>query len=263
MKKKLASIIVTNYNKEKYLKKSVTSLVSQSYSKKEIIIYDDSSTDNSINIIQKFKSIMLIKNKNKKKPSKPLNQINAIVKAFNQSKGEYIFLMDSDDYFKKKKITSIVKKFDNNAKIQFIQDTPLFTSKKNLYKIKLRQKNYFSIWPRFYPTSTITLRRSFFISFLKFIEINKYPNLEIDARLCIYAYLKNQFNIIEKTFTFYNNDPHGITSNYEKYGSNWWKKRYEAYTYMFSLMKKLKIKIIKGPDFYLTIIINKLLTYKK
>ena len=64
MKKKLASIIVTNYNKEKYLKKSVTSLVSQSYSKKEIIIYDDSSTDNSINIIQKFKSIKLIKDEN-------------------------------------------------------------------------------------------------------------------------------------------------------------------------------------------------------
>ena len=263
MKKKLASIIVTNYNKEKYLKKSITSLTGQCYSKKEIIIYDDISTDDSINIIKKFKLIKLIQNKNKKKPSKPLNQINAIINAFNESKGEYIFFFFFYDYFKKKKITSMIKKFDNNIKIQFIQDTPLFISKKNSYKVKLRQKNYFSIWPRFYPTSTIALRRGFFINFLKFIEISKYPNLEIDARLCIYAYLKNQFNICKKNFTFYNNDPHGITSNYEKYSSNWWKKRYEAYTYMFNLMNKLKIKIIKGPDFYLTIIINKLLAYKK
>jgi glycosyltransferase involved in cell wall biosynthesis len=263
MKKKLASIIITNYNKEKYLKKSITTAIKQSYNQKEIIIYDDSSTDNSINIIRKFKSIKLIKNRNKKKLSKPLNQINAIVNAFKKCKGQYIFFLDSDDYFKKKKIISIIKKFDNDNELQFMQDTPSFMSKKNSYKVKLRRKNYFSIWPRFYPTSTIAIKKSFFINFLKFIEINKYPNLEIDARICIYAYLKNQFNITEKIFTFYNNDPHGITSNYNKYGSNWWKKRYEAYAYMFTLMKKLKIKIVKGPDFYLTYVINKLLIYKK
>ena len=65
MKKIYASILITNYNKQKFLNKTLRSCVNQTCKNKEILLYDDCSTDNSINIIKKFKNIKLISNKKK------------------------------------------------------------------------------------------------------------------------------------------------------------------------------------------------------
>ena len=101
MKKNLISILITNYNKEKFLKQSLKSVCNQNFKNYEIILYDDCSTDNSISIIKKFKKIKLIKNYKRSKKSSPLNQIKGILEAFKKSKGNIICLMDSDDFFKK------------------------------------------------------------------------------------------------------------------------------------------------------------------
>ena len=66
MKKNQISILITNYNKQKFLKKSLRSCINQTYKNKEILLYDDCSTDKSIDIIKKFKKIKLIINKKKK-----------------------------------------------------------------------------------------------------------------------------------------------------------------------------------------------------
>ena len=55
MKKKLASIIITNYNKEKYIKKTIASAIAQSYKNIEILVFDDKSNDGSTKIIKDFK----------------------------------------------------------------------------------------------------------------------------------------------------------------------------------------------------------------
>ena len=66
MKKELASILITNYNKEKYLKKTIQSCLNQDFRNKEVIIFDDCSSDKSITIIKKFSNIKVIKNNKKK-----------------------------------------------------------------------------------------------------------------------------------------------------------------------------------------------------
>ena len=101
MKKKLASILITNFNKDKYLNSAVRSCLAQNYKKKEILIFDDKSTDNSLKILKKYKKIKVFINKKKKFTTGPLNQINGIKELFKKSKGEVIFLLDSDDCFKK------------------------------------------------------------------------------------------------------------------------------------------------------------------
>ena len=63
--KPLASILITNYNKEKFLKKTINSCLKQNYKNKEIIFFDDKSNDNSLKIVQKYKKVFLIKNKKK------------------------------------------------------------------------------------------------------------------------------------------------------------------------------------------------------
>ena len=255
MKKNFVSILITNYNKSRYLKKTISSCLSQNFDNKEILVFDDCSTDNSLKILNKFKKIKVIRNKKKKFKSGPLNQIYGLNELFKISKGNIIFLLDSDDMFRKNKLFEISKIFKKNKKINFIQDTPLI----NLFKKKMllkKKKYFFSIWPSFFPTSCITFERSFFQNFLKVLRKNEFPNLEIDARLSIYAHIRKQFFLTKKCLTIYNYDENGISSKYKKFSKNWWKKRDEAFSYMIFLMKKFDIKLFLGPDFYLTKIIN-------
>ena len=55
---------------------------------------------------------------------------------------------------------------------------------------------------------------------------------------------------------FYNFDQHGITSKYKKFSLLWWKKRSEAFEYTKFLTKKLNKKFFKGPDYYITKLVN-------
>ena len=48
------SIIIPVYNSEKYLKKSIDSLINQTFKDMEIICVDDGSTDNSLSILKKY-----------------------------------------------------------------------------------------------------------------------------------------------------------------------------------------------------------------
>ncbi|MDP8584535.1 glycosyltransferase family 2 protein, partial [Listeria innocua] len=50
----LVSVIVPIYNVEKYLKNFLDSLINQSYENLEIILIDDGSTDNSLNICRGY-----------------------------------------------------------------------------------------------------------------------------------------------------------------------------------------------------------------
>ena len=257
MKKNYVSILITNYNKEKYIRNTINSCLKQNFKKKEILVFDDCSTDKSLEILESYKkkNIKLIKNKKKKFNSGPLNQIYGLVELFNKSKGEIICLLDGDDSFKKDKLSFIFKLFSNNKNLDFIQDTPFLTNKKKLMYLKPKQHNY-SIWPSFYPTSSISIRRKFFENFLNFLEKNKYPNLEVDARLSIFAFQKNKFFIIKKNLTNYNFDKCGISSGYTKFSISWWKKRNDAFNYFMVLNSKLKIKFYYSIDYYLTRFIN-------
>ena len=52
----LVSILVNNYNNQKFLKKSINSCLTQTYKNIEIVVFDDNSTDNSKKIIKIIKN---------------------------------------------------------------------------------------------------------------------------------------------------------------------------------------------------------------
>jgi len=111
MVKKLISIIVTVYNIEKYIERCLNSLVSQTYDRIEIIIINDGSTDSSLKVCEKFeqsdKRIILITTKNRG-VSKARNH------AINICKGEYITIVDGDDYISNDYIEMLFKDLVNN-----------------------------------------------------------------------------------------------------------------------------------------------------
>ena len=159
-KNNFISILITNYNKEHFLKKSLKSVCKQNFKNYEIILYDDCSSDNSLKIIKKFKKIKLIRNfKKNQNKSGPHNQITGILEAFKRSKGNIICLMDSDDYFFKNKLLIVDKIFTRHKVFNCIFNLP----KSNEIQFKFRnKKTKFSIWPTIFPTSCISFRRSFF-----------------------------------------------------------------------------------------------------
>jgi len=70
IKKNFISVLIANYNSEKYIKRCLNSLSRQKFKKFEVIFFDDRSTDKSIEFVKKFKNklnIKIIKNYKKKK----------------------------------------------------------------------------------------------------------------------------------------------------------------------------------------------------
>jgi len=251
MHKNYISILITNYNKEKFLDKSLHAVCTQDYKNYEIILFDDCSTDDSIDIIQKYKKIKLIINKsNNKKRSSPINQIKGILECVKKSRGNIICLLDADDCFKKDKLKKIDQFFLKNINLNCVFDMPLNKLAKFSLKKKIQKS---SIWPTIFPTSCISLRRNFMINFLKNVNENDFPHLEIDARLTIFSkFYMNEYNIINKNLTYYNYDPNGITANIDKFSKIWWIRRSEAFSYLRNIMKKKQQRFIFSLDYYLT-----------
>lgn len=87
------SIIVPVYNVEKYIKKCLDSILNQSFKDYEVIVVNDGTKDNSIELIQDY-------------PVKIINQKNqglsvARNKGVKHATGEYIIFIDSDDWIEK------------------------------------------------------------------------------------------------------------------------------------------------------------------
>ena len=111
MKKKLISVLITNYNKEKFLKRSLNSVCNQNFHNYEIILYDDCSSDRSIDIINKYKKVRLIKNLKRSKKSHALNQIKGVLEAFNRSQMIILIKINLKKYLENLQKTKILIAF--------------------------------------------------------------------------------------------------------------------------------------------------------
>ena len=262
MKDKI-SILISNYNNAKYLERCLNSCLDQSYKNKEIIVVDDFSSDNSKEILKNYrkcKNIKLIYNKKKVSKFSAFNQLHALIKAFKLSSGKIICLLDSDDFFEKNKLEEIEKYFSKNYNENFIQDVPYFYYSKNKKTIKLLDKNNYCLWPSFYPTSTMSLKRSFFKECISNIFYKKFPLVEIDARIAIYANFKNsKITIFNKNLTNYYQNNLGINSNNKKFSFNWWIKRSEVHDFVRLFYISHKIKSIRSFDYLITKLISNFL----
>lgn len=91
----LVSVIIPCYNAEKYIEKSVRSILNQTYKNIEVLIADDASVDSSIDIIEMMvkedSRIRLIKHRTNKKIVYTLNEL------VNIATGKYVARMDADD----------------------------------------------------------------------------------------------------------------------------------------------------------------------
>ena len=92
----LVSIIIPAYNTGEYIYRAIESSMRQTYMNIEIIIIDDGSTDNTLEVAKSYEA--------KDERIKVFHQGNAGVSAaknygIREAKGEYIIFLDSDDWF--------------------------------------------------------------------------------------------------------------------------------------------------------------------
>lgn len=137
MKSLRLSIIIPIYNVEKYLIRCLDSLVPQLKHEVEIILIDDSSTDGSWSICQKYDSnyenILAIKQKHK-------GVAAARNTGVKYSKGDYIGFVDPDDYVGEKYFERILGAI-NNAHSDIIIFDFIFQ-----YSNRLQQSKIYDSW---------------------------------------------------------------------------------------------------------------------
>ena len=115
----MVSVVVPNYNHEKYLKQRISSILYQTYQDFEVIILDDCSSDQSKEIIEAFR--------NHPKVSKiEYNQINSgstfkqWEKGISLSKGNHIWFAESDDWAEPEFLEKVMDVFNKNEKLGLV-----------------------------------------------------------------------------------------------------------------------------------------------
>jgi glycosyltransferase involved in cell wall biosynthesis len=97
----LVSILINNYNYGRFLRDAIDSALDQTYPNVEVIVVDDGSADNSREIIATYgnRIVPVLKDNG--------GQASAFNAGFAASKGAWIHLLDSDDFFHAKKVERV------------------------------------------------------------------------------------------------------------------------------------------------------------
>ena len=107
------SVIVPNYNHQAYLKERIDTILQQTYQDFELIILDDCSTDNSVNIIESYRD-------NEHVTHIVLNEQNTGStflqwdKGVSLAQGEYIWIAESDDAAHPQFLSTLVEQLEKH-----------------------------------------------------------------------------------------------------------------------------------------------------
>lgn len=210
MKNPLISIIIPCYNGEKFISKTLKSVLDQTYTHWETIVVNDGSTDNSAEVLEKWSE--------KDSRISIIHQVNMGLSSARNSglkivKGDYIFFFDADDlidfdaledlvsYIKKYKTADIVfgktattsghnfeitgylehglptaylmSNFGKQLLIDVIENPMICTAHNNLYKTSFVKKNNLSFKPKLLHEDELWFFETLF--FAEYIILNKKP----------------------------------------------------------------------------------------
>lgn len=105
----LISVIIPNYNYAEFVDEAIESVLSQTYKKIEIIVVDDGSTDNSMDILSSYSSEITLVSQSNSGVSSARNA------GLAKATGEYVCFLDSDDIWFPNKIEIQISHLLNNT----------------------------------------------------------------------------------------------------------------------------------------------------
>lgn len=149
------TIITASYNYEKYIKETIESIIAQTYTDWELIVIDDCSTDNSVEVIKSFKDsrIKLVVNEEN------LGLAKTLEKAVKMAKGDWIAFLESDDLWTKNYLEEKIKIIEKYPNIALIFNEIEMFGDENTINCK---KSAFSKYFKNLPLKDLTYPRNMF-----------------------------------------------------------------------------------------------------
>ena len=110
------SVVITSYNYEKYIKETIQSVLNQTYKDWELIIVDDCSSDNSVDVIKSFNDSRIRLYINEEN----LGLAKTLKLGIEKATGDWIVFLESDDLINPDYITRKIQVIKNNNNISLV-----------------------------------------------------------------------------------------------------------------------------------------------
>jgi glycosyltransferase involved in cell wall biosynthesis len=129
----LVSIIIPCYNASEYVEEAIRSIIDQSYTNLEIIIIDDASTDDTLDVIKSIKDDR-VKIIECKENTKKVGAVNSALKLVN---GDLVAFQDADDWSDPVRISEQVNQFRLNENLGICFTNYRYHGNKNFVPAKI------------------------------------------------------------------------------------------------------------------------------
>lgn len=222
-----ATVVMTTYNGTKYLQAMLDSLRNQSRKIDEVLIFDDCSTDETVQLIQNY-----IKEYQLQNWKIVLNEINLgwernFTRAIESANGTVVFPCDQDDIWHLDKIEKMVAAFESNDNIlllisgyhafsenggKLVVQQPVSTETADMVSQVVFDEHYYQILR---PRCTMAFRKEIVPIFIKLWK----PGTPHDALMWVIASLQHRLYLYNDTFIEYRRHD----SNASKYISHGYK----------------------------------------
>jgi glycosyltransferase involved in cell wall biosynthesis len=213
----LVSVVMTVFNGEKFILKSINSVIKQNYKNWELIIVNDNSQDSTNKILNKYQSkkIKIINLK------KNIGAFQATNLAFKKITGKYVAILDSDDYSHSKRIVKQVAELEKNPNIGLVltKYKCIDIENKIIKNIEKEKSISYNNFNRLFPCINLACNssamfRKEFIKELNFYNKDLFYSYDYNFFLKIFKVSKIKF--INKFYTFYRIHPNQRTNILKK-----------------------------------------------
>ncbi len=131
--KGMVSVVIPTYNRAKTIERALDSALAQDYGNKEILVVDDGSTDHTPHILARYKNQIRVLTQANKGVSAARNA------AIKISRGEFVALLDSDDWWENTKLSCQVRFFENHPRAVICQTQEIWI--RNGKRVNPRKKH--------------------------------------------------------------------------------------------------------------------------
>ncbi len=112
------TVCITSYNHEDYVRQAIDSVLNQTYQQFEVFVYDDCSTDSTIDILKSFGDKISLIRHEQNHGSKAVHE--TINKAIANARGEYFYRLDSDDFIETDYFERMINECRKNETLDWI-----------------------------------------------------------------------------------------------------------------------------------------------
>jgi len=187
------SIITPSYNQGRFIKDAIESVLQQNYPNFEHIIIDGGSTDNTIEILNKYPHLVWVSESDE-------GQSDAINKGFRMATGDIIGWLNTDDYYLVEIFSIVIQEFANTNIDAIYSNTRFVDTFGNITRELITQnsKKWMSLFYCFIPSETFFFRSEILT---KGVIVDKHFDIAMDLEF--FAHIYSLGYNVKKVNTFF------------------------------------------------------------